>query len=173
VVLSSQAWRGFSGEGRQLEALAAPSSGIVRRVRAALTWQPTVDVDAIATELRVTADDVRRALAVLATAGVVGYDLADAAYFHRELPFDLGALERRHPRLTAARQIAADGRVRPEEAGEDRLVAWVGGTGVEHRVALDEAGWSCTCPWYARHRTERGPCKHILAVQIAQADDDS
>lgn len=173
VVLSPEAWRGFSGEGRQLEALAAPSSGIVRRVRAALTWQPTVDVDAIATELRVTADDVRRALAVLATAGVVGYDLADAAYFHRELPFDLGALERRHPRLTAARQIAADGRVRPEEAGEDRLVAWVGGAGVEHRVALDAAGWSCTCSWYARHRTERGPCKHILAVQIAQADDDS
>ena len=22
------------------------------------------------------------------------------------------------------------------------------------------------CPWYAKHRNERGPRKHILAVQI-------
>ena len=44
---------------------------------------------------------------------------------------------------------------------------FVGGSGVDHRVALDMAsGWSCTCPWYARHRTERGPCKHILAARM-------
>jgi len=173
LALSPEVWRGFSGEGRQLEALAAPSSGLVRRVRAALTWRPTVDVDALATELRVAAEEVRRALAVLATAGAVGYDLADAGYFHRELPFAIDGLERRHPRLAAARQLVADGRVRAEETGEDRLVAWVGGSGVEHRVALDAAGWTCTCPWYARHRMERGPCKHILAVQVAQAADDA
>ncbi|MGL4942941.1 MAG: SWIM zinc finger family protein [Thermoguttaceae bacterium] len=24
----------------------------------------------------------------------------------------------------------------------------------------------CTCPWYAKHQGERGPCKHVLAVQL-------
>jgi hypothetical protein len=27
-------------------------------------------------------------------------------------------------------------------------------------------GKSCTCPWWAKHRGERGPCKHALAVRM-------
>ena len=36
----------------------------------------------------------------------------------------------------------------------------------------------CTCPWWASYAGSRGPCKHVLAVQIvlagdtAYADDD-
>lgn len=171
LVLSPEAWRGFSGEGQQLEALTADSPGLVGRVRAALAWQPIVDPKELAASLGASDAEVRRALAVLASSGVVGYDLADRGYFHRELPFRIDALERHHPRLAAARQLVADGRVRPEAATEDRLVTWVRGSDVEHRVVLDAAGWSCTCPWYARHRSERGPCKHILAVQVAQSAD--
>ena len=37
---------------------------------------------------------------------------------------------------------------------------------VEHLVRLAADGDRCTCPWYAKHRSERGPCKHILAVQL-------
>ena len=34
----------------------------------------------------------------------------------------------------------------------------------------DEAA-TCTCPWQAKHLSARGPCKHILAVQIVLAGD--
>jgi uncharacterized Zn finger protein len=30
---------------------------------------------------------------------------------------------------------------------------------------------SCTCPWWAKHRGERGPCKHALAVSLVRAGE--
>jgi predicted nucleic acid-binding Zn finger protein len=32
--------------------------------------------------------------------------------------------------------------------------------------ALDASEAKCTCTWYLNHQNERGPCKHILAVQL-------
>ncbi|WP_460917139.1 SWIM zinc finger family protein [Plantactinospora veratri] len=29
--------------------------------------------------------------------------------------------------------------------------------------------YTCSCPWWARHRGERGPCKHALAVSMVGA----
>ena len=40
------------------------------------------------------------------------------------------------------------------------------GSGVSHRVRLGPDGARCTCPWFARHQGQRGPCKHVLAVQL-------
>jgi predicted nucleic acid-binding Zn finger protein len=34
-------------------------------------------------------------------------------------------------------------------------------------VRETDGGFTCTCPWYADKVGEAGPCKHILAVQIA------
>ncbi len=31
-------------------------------------------------------------------------------------------------------------------------------------------GWTCTCPWYGKHHGDRGPCKHVLAVQLVAAE---
>jgi hypothetical protein len=167
LLLSPEAWRGFSGEGRLLHDLAAVDGSLLARVRADLHWQPRIDLVDMAGRTGATVGELQTALASLAEAGVLGYDLADGAYFHRELPFDLGGVERRQPRLAAARRIVADAGVRVEEEADDRIVAWVsGGAGVEHRVVLADAGWRCSCPWYGRHRGERGPCKHVLAVQI-------
>src|SRR4051812_16944210 len=45
--------------------------------------------------------DVQAALAELGTSGLVGYDLAQRAYFHRELPFDMPRVPR--PPSTAKR----------------------------------------------------------------------
>jgi hypothetical protein len=173
LVLSPEAWRGFSGEGRALAHLADDRSRRVARVRSELRWQSRIDVDEVGARLGLERDEVLGALALLATSGVVGYDQADAAYFHRELPFDLDQLTRRQPRLADARRLAAEGRVRLENGSDGEVVAWVTGSGVEHRVSLAGAGWTCTCPWYARHRGERGPCKHALAVQLllVGADD--
>jgi len=35
-----------------------------------------------------------------------------------------------------------------------------------YRVRLLEDGARCTCPWFAKHRGARGPCKHVLAAQL-------
>ena len=102
------------------------------------------------------------ALAILASSGKVGYDLADAAYFHRELP--LGAdVERVHPRLADARELVATGRVIFTEGG-----AMSGDHRVKFGPGQDGAtGDTCTCPWWGKHRGTRGPCKHVLAARIA------
>ena len=173
LVLSPEVWRGFSGEGRALHRLAesAPSASIAA-VRAALGWAPRLGIEALATASERSRDEVSSALAALALSGVVGYDLAERGFFRRELPFDLGRTERLQPRLRDARRLVERAAVRIESSGDSGLVAWVAGAGgVEYRVRSTPEGWSCTCPWYGRHRGDRGPCKHVLAVQLAATDD--
>ncbi len=173
LVLSPEVWRGFSGEGRALHRLAdaAPRTGIAA-VRGALGWEPRLGIDALAATTDRTRDEVSAALAALALSGIVGYDLAEGGFFRRELPFDLGRTERQQPRLRAARRLVAQGAVRIDTEGESDVAAWVTGAGtVEYRIRSTADGWTCTCPWYGRHRGDRGPCKHVLAVQLAAADD--
>ena len=166
LVLSPEPSRGFSGEGQVLEALATGSS-VTARLRAMLRWENGLDPRALARQLGVSEAEVASALAELGTAGLVGYDLAEAKYFHRELPFDLSRTATRHPRLAAARQLVRDGQVKIDDDGS----AWVRGKDGEYRVRRDAAGgWRCLCPWIAKHGSSRGPCKHILAVQIAAGD---
>jgi uncharacterized Zn finger protein len=61
--------------------------------------------------------------------------------------------------------------VRISRRDENRIEAFVPGTDVEHRVVVTGEGATCTCPWHAKHGGERGPCKHILAVQVFLADE--
>jgi uncharacterized Zn finger protein len=58
------------------------------------------------------------------------------------------------------------GGVRILRTTKDWIEAEVPGSDVTHRVRLAEQGDRCTCPWHAKHQGTRGPCKHILAVQI-------
>jgi len=166
LVLSPEPSRGFSGEGQVLEALAKGST-VTARLRAMLRWENGLDARALAGQLGVSEAEVASGLAELGTAGLVGYDLAEAKYFHRELPFDLARVAKHHPRLVAARQLVRDGYAQIDDDGS----AWVRGKDGEYRVRRDaDGGWHCLCPWIAKHGTSRGPCKHILAVQIAAGD---
>ncbi|MFD8500574.1 SWIM zinc finger family protein [Amycolatopsis sp. NPDC059657] len=88
----------------------------------------------------------------------VGYDVAESAYFPRELPFDPAKIESKHPRLKHARQLVAGGLVRSEVDG----TAYVRSGELEHRVT----GTRCTCQWWTHHQGSRGPCKHVLAAKI-------
>jgi hypothetical protein len=144
-------------------------------VRGALGWEPRLGADALSAATGRSRDEVAGALAALALSGIVGFDLAEGGFFRRELPFDLGRGERLQPRLRAARRLVERAAVRIEAADAAGLVAWVAGTGgVEHRVRSSDDGWSCTCPWYGRHRGDRGPCKHVIAVQlVATGSDDT
>jgi hypothetical protein len=145
---------------------------ITPRVRALLRWQRDLSPRALAEDLQTSEADVGAALAELGTLGLVGYDLAAGAYFHRELPFDVSRIPRLHPRLNNARELAGTGGVEMDAEG-----AWVRGRQADYYVRRDGDGrWRCSCPWASRHGESRGPCKHVLAAQIAgtgKGDNDS
>jgi hypothetical protein len=161
LVLSPQTSRGFSGEGQVVQPLATKSP-VTSRLHALLRWQRELTPGALANELQASERDLTAALAELGTSGLVGYDLAAGAYFHRELPFDMSKVERFHPRLNGARELARTGAVEIDAQG-----AWVRGRGADYYVRRDLGGrWRCSCPWASRYGESRGPCKHVLAAEI-------
>jgi hypothetical protein len=164
LTLSPDAARGFSGEGGVLDALAAGESAEdAELVSVLLAWEPAVDIADLAAQSGLTPQRVRAALTRLSTAGRIGYDVAEAAYFHRELPYDTGRAERHNPRLRAAHDLVAAGAVRLD--GE---LATVTVDDHIHRVRSAEGRLTCTCRWWAEYRGGRGPCKHALAVRMVR-----
>lgn len=164
LTLSPDPSRGFSGEGGVLEALATDEAEQdAELVSVLLAWEPRIDPADLAAQAGLPVGRIGAALTRLGTAGRVGYDVADAAYFHRELPYDAGRVERHNPRLVAARELVAAGAV--ELAGEVAAVS-----SGESRYQVRESGGrlSCTCQWWADHRGGRGPCKHALAVRMVR-----
>lgn len=171
LMLSPATNRGFSGEGRLLDALSGGAGDVDGPARAVddadlvgglLGWEPTVDVPEVAARSGLTVDRVRAALAVLASSGRVGYDCAEVGHFHRELPYAPERVDTLHPRLTAARLLAGADSVR--RLGDDVEVSSGGRRYLVHRTADGRRG--CTCPWWAEHQGGRGPCKHVLAATI-------
>ncbi|GAA1321286.1 SWIM zinc finger family protein [Leucobacter albus] len=110
--LTAEPWRGHSGEGALLAALAGEQVvADSELVSALLAYEPAIDAQRIAHEAGLSLERARGALAVLAASGRVGWDLHDQAHFHRELPDDPARVERDNPRLVAAKSLAAAGRV--------------------------------------------------------------
>ncbi|PVE10858.1 SWIM zinc finger family protein [Streptomyces scopuliridis] len=166
LTLSPDPARGFSGEGGVLEALATEEAAEdAELVSVLLAWEPRIDPAELAARAGLTVERVRAALIRLGTAGRVGYDIADAAYFHRELPYDADRAERHNPRLVAARALASSGAV----VLDGDLASVASG---ERRYQVREADGmlSCTCRWWADYRGKRGPCKHALAVRMARRE---
>src|SRR5262249_20203567 len=128
-----------------------------------LAWDPRIDAGRLAAEAGLPAGRVAAALGCLAAAGRVGYDLAEEAFFHRELPFG-AALEAMHPRLAGSREVISAGSV---ILAADGTGAVVRSGGAEHRVTFTPPHGICTCPWWGRYRGTRGPCKHVLAARMA------
>lgn len=168
LTLSPDASRGFSGEGGVLDALATDEAAEdAELISVLLAWEPRVDVADLASASGLTPERVRAALIRLGTSGRVGYDTAEAAYFHRELPYDAERVERHNPRLRSARALVAAGAV----ALDGALGTVTAEDGHVHRVR-DEAGvLSCSCLWWAKYRGGRGPCKHALAVRMVRRGD--
>ncbi|MDR2567637.1 MAG: SWIM zinc finger domain-containing protein [Bifidobacteriaceae bacterium] len=166
--LTAEAWRGFSGEGALLVSLAAPTAlEDARLVGVLLAFEPVIDVARLARKAGIGPERARAALAVLAASGRVGWDAHDSAYFHRELPDDPDRVTRDNPRLAAARGLVEA----VEAAGGGQWLVRSGGG--DYQVSFDPAGGvsaaRCTCAWYLKHPTGRGPCKHVLAVQLKES----
>jgi hypothetical protein len=152
LTISPDVWRGISGEGQVLSDLAPSASERgVTHIRRALQWQAELHAADLASA-EVPIEIARQALAVLGSRGLVGYDVARGAYFHRELPFDLAALEQLHPRLVGARELVAKKKIALVQQSDRLVEAEVAGSGVVHRVQLGPEANRCTCAWHAKHQ---------------------
>ena len=162
-VVSPELFRGFSGEGGVLSDLAAADEEVVEALADHLHGEPAIDPELVSAEAGLARTSVQTALGALGAAGRVGFDLSASAFFHRELPYDRAVLETMHPRLLGARELVEQGAVRLDGEG-----ATVRSGDVEYVVRFEPDGARCTCAWFARHRGERGPCKHVLAAEHAR-----
>ena len=173
LVLSEETWRGFSGEGQLLKDIASNSGEqVLNKVKASLNWQESISVEELALELGEDESSIKAALSLLSSRGTVGFDVFTDSYFHRVLPFDLSKVEDLNPRIKSARKLVSEGVVsvinNSTNAMKDVLIQGeVESGGVTHRVELSSSGDKCTCPWFAKHKSDRGPCKHILALSIS------
>ena len=165
LTLSPDASRGFSGEGAVLDVLATDhATRDAELVAAELAWDASIDIGELADATALPPERLRAALVQLGTAGQVGYDVVEAAYFHRELPYDVSRAEKDNPRLRNARRLVAEGAVRI-----DGNIATV--TVDDHAQfvrLLPDGAMSCTCTWWAKYGGSRGPCKHVLAVRLVR-----
>jgi SWIM zinc finger len=164
LTLSPETYRGFSGEGALLGLLADTDAvADADLVSVLLAWDPRIDAGRLSAEAGLRSGRVAAALGCLAAAGRVGYDLAEEAFFHRELPFG-AALETMHPRLAGGRELISAGSVILAADGAGAVVRSGGG---EHRVTFTRPRDTCTCPWWGKYRGTRGPCRHVLAARMA------
>ena len=166
VMLSQDAYRGFSGEGGVLAGLATSSAeeDAENLLPMLSAGGSKAEVAELSRRAGLLPGRVRAALTVLGASGQVGYDLAEEAYFGRQLPWSAGDAEAYNPRLRGARALVSGGAVRLDGA-----LARVGSGDSAHLVRTDGTGrMSCTCQWWARYRGGRGPCRHVLAVRIVQ-----
>jgi hypothetical protein len=158
VALSASSARGFSGEGGALDdGIDDDTTDLVRQ---SLLLDARIDVTTLSELVDVSAGDVAVAFDRLAARGELGFDLGSASYFHRPLPFVRPPRHLVHPRIKRARELVAT------RHGEGFLV---GSRGAEHFVTLAENADTCSCPWFATYRGERGPCSHVLAARMAIA----
>lgn len=162
LALSPESSRGFSGEGGVLWDLASEeSTDDADLVSALLAFEPRIDIARLSADAGLPEDRITRALGRLGAAGRVGYDAAEAAYFHRELPYDADRLAAMHPRLRDASALVDAGAVRL-----DGDAAYIRSGESTHVVRRTADGDRCTCPWFAKHKGSRGPCKHVLAASL-------
>lgn len=162
---TAESWRGHSGEGALLGQLAAPERlADAELVSALLAYEPVIDLGRLQRDSGLSAERASGALAVLAASGRVGWDLHDGAHFHRELPDHPDRVTRDQPRLVRARSIVAEGRVSATGPGEWTVAGSEGSLDTLVRTSGDAP--SCSCAWFLRHGSGRGPCAHLLAVQL-------
>jgi hypothetical protein len=165
--LTAEAWQGYSGEGALLASLAEQEAlEDADAAHSVLGFDAMVDEGQIARKWHMGTERMQAALALLAVSGKLGFDAHDRAWFHRELPDDPDRMLKDNPRLTAARKLVDA----VETAGDKEWTVHSNDT--DYRVyydpAKDTGAAKCTCTWYLNHQNRRGPCKHILAVQLKE-----
>jgi hypothetical protein len=167
LALSPEVWRGFSGEGSALTDLGKQPDPDLEQALLE-QFDAGFDADEAAIRLGVTLPQVRRALAALASQGQVGYDHHSKLWFKRCLPGNDALIHQSNPRLAQAESWIEKGAVIVENPDPGKLRGKVHvSAAVAHHVAIDSGNARCTCFWFSKFENSRGPCSHILALQLA------
>ena len=164
IVISPDLYRGFSGEGQLLSYLS--SSNKNEQLKAMLHWQSELKVEGLSRQIDMSQDKVNIGLQQLSAEGLLGFDLSTNSYFHRQLPFDLSSIKSLQPRLKSAEKLVEENAVVSVGSENTERVFKVTSNETNYRVTLSETGDRCNCSWFERYQGNRGPCKHLLAVQI-------
>lgn len=165
---SANVFRGFSGEGKNLEDMTTSLpdewiAGINNLCKTNEVFNPTL----LAIESDISLSTMDNLKASLSSIGLLGYDLEMRQHFYRRLPFKLQRLKSLNPRLQNAKKLLDKDEVTILKKDQLRIEAEVKGTAdVSHRVIIINGQPRCTCTWFTNHQTNRGLCKHILAVKI-------
>ncbi len=167
-LFSANVYRGFSGEGKNLENMITqvPDQWLTAMNDLCKTneaFNPAL----LAIEHDIRLKDMDALQASLSSIGHLGFDLLQHQHFYRRLPFKLSRLKSLHPRIQGARQLLNREEVKITINEEHHIEATVIGTaGVVHKVMALHHEFRCTCNWYTNHQSQRGLCKHILAVKM-------
>jgi hypothetical protein len=167
ISLTAEAWQGYSGEGALLASLAQQEVlEDAEAIRSMLGFDAAIDAARLEQRWSMSGSRSQAALAYLAVSGKLGFDAHENAWFHRELPDDPDRALKDNPRLAAARGLVEA----VKNVGENQWI--VHSNGSDYAVSFDPSEDTrmakCTCTWYLNHQNQRGPCKHILAVQLRE-----
>jgi hypothetical protein len=177
--LSSAVNQGFSGDGEALKsARQAVKEELVERARGLLATEWRFTVSDLARLLNVTEGVAGELVDLLSEQGLLGYDLPEGLFYPRHLPYVAQAGFAVQPRDVNARRVVEAGGVEVEQRTPipegTLLVGWVEGDHATYRVRVQVNSegtildGDCTCPWILQHGMQRGPCKHILALRLAE-----
>ena len=165
VSLTEKSYVGYSGVGALLEALSSEETNDdAELIRQSLAYDAVIDEEKLRTTWGISRTRVENALALLAVSGKIGYDVAEKAYFHRELPENEKRILKDNPRLVGAKKLldavisTADNKWTVGSKDANYLVTY------NPQAPITEG--TCTCTWYLENLNRKGPCKHLLAVKL-------
>lgn len=169
LAISPECRRGFSGEGNVLESMIQDVPlewihGLNSLLKANQSFNPTM----LSIEHAIDFSTMDHLTSSLSSMGLLGFDLHDRQHYYRRLPFKLERILSLNPRLKNAKKLVSDDSVQFIRHEPQLIEARVSGTDVQHTVLIRNDIPQCTCEWFNKHQTQRGLCKHILAVKIAQ-----
>ncbi|WP_017496079.1 SWIM zinc finger family protein [Flavobacterium sp. WG21] len=167
MAFSPDSYRGFSGEGNVLETMTEnlPMEwvyGLNSLLKSNETFDPTM----LSIENDIDFGTMDNLTSNLSSMGLLGYDLSEKAHFYRRLPFKTERILSLNPRLKNAKKLIDKEEVEITERRADYIEAKVKGSGVVHKVIIDNISQKCTCDWFTAYQGKRGICKHILAVKM-------
>lgn len=167
MAFSPDAYRGFSGEGKVLDTLTETIPvewvyGLNSLLKSNETFSPSMisienDIDFV------TMDNLTGSLSSI---GLLGYDIVERNHFYRQLPFKPERIMSMNPRLKNARKLVDNEDISFVKKENNYVEACVKGTGVSHKVIINDNNPRCTCNWFTQYQGKRGICKHILAVKM-------
>ena len=169
-LFSNGVYRGFSGEGKQLEYLIENiPTELILGMNSIFKTNEVFNPTMISIENDIQLNTMQGMQATLSSVGLLGFNLYNNQYFYRRLPFKMERLLGFNPRLKNAKAILEKGEIDILEERDTYVKAKVKGSAdVYHTVIKNNTDYQCTCNWYTNHKNERGVCKHILALKMKE-----